>query len=698
MSASSNFFTTGGESPAHLDNRVREILGQLPIDFAGSIYLNFGVAGAMGHEAYAGTVQSSGAAQISSTVKEFDSSIKPAFNSVYDVEDWFFTRSGDRALDEQMHVLVVAIFSRSSTRFIEIVKRRLKEMILEEYREPSDKKEDKDNRPIKPIDTPFKGGQRRLYHNTATRVEFVPYFESGVVQQVETIVFEQDRYREAILNFLRTSVDLAELRQKLDTILLTLCVEEDNEKLVTEWGVAQPSLTRNQAALAVGELAKGDYGYYRRKYIEPLIDFANSTKREGKNEEAIYIAIGWILYGIAKDANYRQMVVQQIDTWLADDDLSLILAACYASIPLSFLSDGGIDWALKIIEKALALEHNFSDKNLSQEEMLALIAHINLRELLVKKSPRIAHEVEKLLENIKIGDMAALLSNDDFSILLDGLFDDKDIQANVTRAIHERVVTLMQQRLRLHLALILRTLFTASATNAIKVLYMLAKWLRLPANTEPKKARRQWAMAFFLSYINGDSKFVNDYQDLSHQAKSIEHAASQTQHTQENPPQHHEANIAAPYTADEGRHLETPPAAEASPQPTVEHAVSLGMTRKTQNPKPSDSTLAQLTLWQVVWQALEKSNSTIEQDLFDLVQACLSAPQALYRDAVYRVLESWLEEGDKDRRVRPFIYRQLYALYSSPKGYLYVHRLVNSRKYISSSLARKLREDAPNKP
>ena len=205
-------------------------------------------------------------------------------------------------------------------------------------------------------------------------------------------------------------------------------------------------------------------------------------------------------------------------------------------------------------------------------------------------------------------------------------------------------------------------------------------------------------MAFFLSYINGDSKFVNDYQDLSHQAKSIEHAASQTQHTQENPPQHHEANIAAPYTADEGRHLETPPAAEASPQPTVEHAVSLGMTRKTQNPKPSDSTLAQLTLWQVVWQALEKSNSTIEQDLFDLVQACLSAPQALYRDAVYRVLESWLEEGDKDRRVRPFIYRQLYALYSSPKGYLYVHRLVNSRKYISSSLARKLREDAPNKP
>lgn len=680
-----------GNTIHNVDSRVREILGQSPIQ---NLYINLGTTAAMGDGASVGTMTVGGATGRPDEGTSADAT-KPEFKDVYDVEDWFFGRDGEQALDEQMHLIAVAVFSRNSIRFIEAVRYQLKQDILGAYREPTKEEREQDNRPIKPVGTPLRGGQRRLYRNTATHTETVHYFDSGISQQVETIVFDDEGYRETVMAFLRSSPDLAELRKNLDLILLGLCIQQDDNKLTKELGIAQPALTRNQAALAVGELAKGDYGYYRRTYINPLIAYAEQQKKEGNRdgESMIYIAMGWILYGIAKDSAYRQMVLDQLNAWLGEAKLSSLLAATYACIPLSFLPDGGLELALKMVEKALVLEQSFIDLTLSEKEFDLLVKTINLKELLMKeRSSIIQDDIEKVLKQIKVADF---LQNEELTQSFSQLLGDKNIKQVFEKKIIERIKEYSRYRLHMELNVVMRTLFFTSASSATQVLYLLAKWQRMPANTPQKKLRQQWAKAFFLTHINGDAKFINDYQKPQLTNKNDAPKNGEENNNKPNPDeppnqQLSENQMETIVTLTQPAEQETPKA--EAPATNFVHTPAPSNEKK---PEPSR---IGITLWQVVIEAIKTKDSTVEHDMFDLVQACLLDPKAPFRDAAYRVMEGWLEEGDKDRSVRAYIQRQLYAIYNSPRGYLYVNRLVNSRKYATSPLARQLRENAPQKP
>jgi hypothetical protein len=288
----------------------------------------------------------------------------PDFSSVEAVEAWFFglnDRHDPLAFDKQLHIFVVALFAGNSARFINLIKESLKQQILQEYEKEapiSDKDKSDTPKQAYPGVSPFRSQHKSVLQATTTKRQQFTYSENGVPMRVEVLTFEDNRVQPHILEFLRTSPDMSELRDVLQSELFTICQATNKE--LAEMGVGQFILTRSQAALGLGELAKNDYTYYFNTFIQPLSKFVMAEKvltaldtiaGNTEREAILPTILGWIFHRLASDPTHKDTVFIQLNQWIESDDINCQIVAASCCMAIGFVD---IERTMEIVKKAMA--------------------------------------------------------------------------------------------------------------------------------------------------------------------------------------------------------------------------------------------------------------------------------------------------------------------------------------------------------
>lgn len=227
----------------------------------------------------------------------------PVFNTISDVEAWFFGLSEESPLTFEMrlHVLVMAVFSGNSLRFVEGAKSILRDKLKQGG--------DADNLPeSNPV---FHRRASDIIRLTGTRAETIEQGD-GLTQVYR---FNEAHYQLVVLQFLSTSPDLQAFREQFQAWLRLICTQTDHA--ILSIGASLATMTRIQAAIGLGELAKHDYQYYFNTLIKPW--------SEGwfNKEHTLHriTVLGWVLFQLATDSRYTDHVYQLVTHWAS---LSLV--------------------------------------------------------------------------------------------------------------------------------------------------------------------------------------------------------------------------------------------------------------------------------------------------------------------------------------------------------------------------------------
>jgi len=224
-----------------------------------------------------------------------DASPMPLFDSVSAVETWFFSLRDDEPLTFEMrlHVLVMAVFSGNSLRFIESAKTILRDQITMGRTAP------------KPDASVFARSISAVLHATATQAATVPQHD-GLTQVYR---FRETHYQIMVLQFLSTAPDLYVFRQAFQAWLRTICTQSD--ATLYQLGASLTTMTRIQAAIGLGEFAKQDFSYYDSTLIQP---WAETWFADDHTLNHVTV-LGWVLFQLATDSRYTDQVYQRVMTW-----------------------------------------------------------------------------------------------------------------------------------------------------------------------------------------------------------------------------------------------------------------------------------------------------------------------------------------------------------------------------------------------
>lgn len=361
-------------SPSPLDNvemhNLQDIIQQLPwanitFNLGGQYTFNEKAEGAFGPQAKFNAEIDTKYIHDDSVNATEQTPMDISFSSVSAVEAWFFgLNDGDKlAFDKQIHLLVVALFAGNSARFIDKIKTSVKQTFLDEFVEESDD-EDEENSSSKKQSfsgaSPFQNKNREILKSTGTRRNQFTYTENAVPMRVEVLEFSDNRVQPHILEFLRKSPDLSVFRDILQKYLFRICNSADQE--LREMGVGQVFLTRSQAGLGLGELAKNDYTFYLNTFIKPLTEMvvaekviktlSNVINENGKDPDnpVLPTVLGWIFHRLASDETHREAVFIQLNQWIDNEELGYQIVAASSCLALGFVD---IDRTMGLIKKAM---------------------------------------------------------------------------------------------------------------------------------------------------------------------------------------------------------------------------------------------------------------------------------------------------------------------------------------------------------
>lgn len=351
---------------------LQDLIQQLPwanitFNLGGQYTFNEKAEGAFGPQAkFNAEIDSKYIAKDSGAAPQ-QTAIDASFSSIAAVESWFFgLNEGDKlAFDKQIHLLVVALFAGNSARFIDEIKTSVKRTVLDEFEEESDDEdEDKEKSSSKKQRfsgaSPFQSKNREILKATGTQRSQFTYTENSVPMRVEVLEFVDNRVQPHILEFLRKSPDLGVFRDILQKYLFRICNASDQE--LREMGVGQVILTRSQAGLGLGELAKNDYTYYLNTFIKPLTGLVVAEKfvkavskltNQGNKEDenpVLPTILGWIFHRLASDSTHRDAVFIQLNQWIDDPDIDYQIVAASSCLALGFVD---IDRTMGLIKKAM---------------------------------------------------------------------------------------------------------------------------------------------------------------------------------------------------------------------------------------------------------------------------------------------------------------------------------------------------------
>jgi hypothetical protein len=221
----------------------------------------------------------------------------PVFNTITDVETWFFSlpEEGEVTFEMRLHVLVMAVFSGNSQRFVEMAKSILRDKL----KQGDEFEQTPESAPV------FHRRLSDVVRLTGTRAETLEQGD-GLTQAYR---FNEAHYQLVVLQFLSTSPDLQAFREHFQAWLRFICTQSDHALIAL--GASLATMTRIQAAIGLGEFAKHDYQYYFNTLIKPW-----SEGWFGKDHTLHRITVlGWVLFQLATDSRYTDHVYELVTHW-----------------------------------------------------------------------------------------------------------------------------------------------------------------------------------------------------------------------------------------------------------------------------------------------------------------------------------------------------------------------------------------------
>lgn len=223
-----------------------------------------------------------------------------AFEDEIELEKWFLSSSTSD--DNRIHLVLVAVFAGNTLRFVnnsrEYIKRSMAQSRATQPKEPVDEGA-----------SLFEFGISQILEETGTYVVPVSYTVESGKTEIRTIDFETEEHQKLVLSFLRSSDEIDKFRSSLTNWLERLTKTSD--AVIRSLGAPRTDLTRAQAAIGIGELAKEDYEYYLKEYIRPWALSPNPALR---------FAVGWSLFALSTEEKHKDNINSLLTYWAKSDN------------------------------------------------------------------------------------------------------------------------------------------------------------------------------------------------------------------------------------------------------------------------------------------------------------------------------------------------------------------------------------------
>ncbi len=213
------------------------------------------------------------------------------FNSADDVDEWFFSQN---SVDNQLHLITVGVFAGNTQRFIGETRERIKNLL---------RGSTKDTETETGLSA-FARSDSVVLEKTGTKIVESDFSVESGRTQLRTVEFSNPKYQEYVLQFLRSSVDIAKIRSVVERLLAQICQLDGID--IHTLGTPLIDPTRAQSAIGLGELAKSDYEYYLNNIIRP---WANSP------DPFLRFLVGWVLYALATEETHKSKVESLLTHW-----------------------------------------------------------------------------------------------------------------------------------------------------------------------------------------------------------------------------------------------------------------------------------------------------------------------------------------------------------------------------------------------
>ncbi len=294
----------------------------------------------------------------------------PDFSNYVAIERWFFSQpdNDEEGFRRQVHVIVVALFSGRTLRFVNAVRDKLTEAIFpasqysDSFKDGVARRSNRRRSSKKTRSSPFKRQYSDLLLQTATYAVAKPQPAAGSSVMVEVVEFIYPEAQELILTLLRSSPDLDDFRRVLTDWLVELCSQEN--EAIAQMGASESRRVRMQAALALGDLARNDYNHYMSYYFQK---WASEAFSQNQTYKATVVA--YALSRLAMDPSYTAAVFQQVDQWNRTLSGSLRLSATITCTTLGFVD---MKRSLQILKYSLTAKDRRGVTN-DAERLLVLI-------------------------------------------------------------------------------------------------------------------------------------------------------------------------------------------------------------------------------------------------------------------------------------------------------------------------------------
>ncbi len=347
-----------GEKIESLKKSILELFGAIPIEYLKNhvpdrtinqinlyfdklTYVGTNIAGNVGDD---GNVDIKGNIQVdtyngsgSADKKEGKPSPEPSrllhFNNADDVDEWFFSQTN---VDTQLHLITVGVFAGNTQRFITETTERIKNLLGNSAKIAETE-----------LGLPaFTRGNSLILEKTGTKIVESDFSVESGRTQLRTVTFVDSEYQKYILQFFRSSVDIAKIRSVVERLLTQICQLDGID--IHTLGTPLIDLTRAQSAIGLGELAKSDYEYYLNNVIRP---WANSP------DPFLRFLVGWILFALATEDIHKSKVESLLTHWSKSKNLFLEWTSAAACSRFGLID---LDKTLEIVKSLFESNYKYT--------------------------------------------------------------------------------------------------------------------------------------------------------------------------------------------------------------------------------------------------------------------------------------------------------------------------------------------------
>lgn len=250
-----------------------------------------------------------------------------------DVDEWFFSQN---SVDYQIHLIIVGVFAGNTQRFITETRERVKNLLSGATK----------NAEIESGLSPFTRSDSTILEKAGTMVVDSDFSVESGKTQLKTVVFVDPEYQKYVLQFFRSSVDIAKIRSVVERLLVQICQLDGID--IHTLGTPLIDMTRNQSAIGLGELAKSDYEYYLNNIIRP---WANSP------DPFLRFLVGWILFALATEETHKSKVESLLTHWSKSKNLFLEWTSAAACSRFGLMD---LDKTLEIVKSLFESNHKYT--------------------------------------------------------------------------------------------------------------------------------------------------------------------------------------------------------------------------------------------------------------------------------------------------------------------------------------------------